>query len=260
MRPRTNTLDTLPDCQNISIENQRQLSDKIPNTTRKAIRSTTINFPNRDEAWNFSTGPTPRLSLGSRLQRRISIPVRQASIPPTRAATIDPSTLPPPAYEDAVPAVRFLNLVKQPERWKRAVLAILLARLRDLFLARLIVRWVVLIGSYILGPQSQWLTPSGLILFWMTDYFVFRRSQLGRFSCLGALWTLGLWPHYGIFMNTGVDLAGFMGFIWVGGWVDGRFLTAEETAEFEQVMVLEEFWKDFFQNLIRPNTERTAGT
>jgi hypothetical protein len=61
-------------------------------------------------------------------------------------------------------------------------------------------------------------------------------------------------------MNTGVDLAGFMGFIWVGGWVDGRFLTAEETAEFEQVMVLEEFWRDFFQNLIIPNNVRAVGT
>jgi hypothetical protein len=260
MRPRTNTLDTLPDCQNISIETQRQISDKIPSTTRKAIRSTTINFPNRDDAFNFSSGPTPPLSLGSRLQRRISTPVRQASIPPQRAASIDPSTLPPPAYEDAVPAVRFLNLLRQPERWKRAGIAILLARLRDLFLGRLIVRWVVIIGSYILGQRTQWLTAPVLVLFWITDYLVFRRSQLGRLSCLGALWTLGIWPHYGMFMNTVVDLAGFMGFIWVGGWVDGRFLTAEETAEFEQVMVLEEFWRDFFQNLITPNTARVAGT
>ena len=59
----------------------------------------------------------------------------------------------------------------------------------------------------------------------------------------------------------GVDLALFMGFIWAGGVVDGRFLTAEEAAEFEQVMVLEEFWRDFFQNLFTPGqTVRTAGT
>jgi hypothetical protein len=208
MTPRVNTTeDTLPSHRTITIEKQQQIADKIPVTTRNAIRSTTINFPNRDDNFNFTTGPVvsqPPLSLGSRLQRRISIPVHQATIDsPQRAASIGTTQLPPPpAYEEAVPAVKFLNLIRQPDRWKRAGLAILLSRLRDLFLARLIVRWVVLIGTYFLGSPIQWLTPLSLTLFWLTDWLIFRRSQLGRFSCLGALWTLSFWPHYGVFMNS----------------------------------------------------------
>lgn len=253
--------EILPGYETITIESQKQIADKVPVSTRNAIRSTTINFPNHEDNFNFGSGPpTRQMSLGSRLQRRISIPVRQATLEtaPRRAPSIVAQP-PPPAYDEAVPAVKFLNLIRQPERWKRAGLAILLSRLRDLFLARLVVRWVVLIGNYLLGQRTQWITPLSLILFWMTDWLVFRRSQLGRFSCLGALWTLTWWPHYGELMNSSVDLAAFMGFIWIGGWVDGRLLTTEEVAEFEQVMVLEEFWRDFFQNLFTPNTVRAAG-
>jgi hypothetical protein len=50
-----------------------------------------------------------------------------------------------------------------------------------------------------------------------------------------------------------------MGFTYIGGVVDGRFLTAEEAAEFEQLMVLASFWRDFFLNLFTPSVNR-AGT
>jgi hypothetical protein len=68
---------------------------------------------------------------------------------------------------------------------------------------------------------------------------------------------LGLFDQ-GWWKGTGLDAGMFMGLMYVGGVVDGRFLSADEAAEFEQLMVLEGFWKDFFQHIFIPNTNRQA--
>src|SRR5438045_4485396 len=123
MRPQTTTFESLPDFSNITIEQQTQISNNIRTSARTAIRSGPINFPNHD--WNFTTGPTapPPLSLGSRLQRRISIPVRQATLDspardtPFRAPTIEIPDIPPPSFTEAVPGARYVAIFKDGARW-----------------------------------------------------------------------------------------------------------------------------------------------
>jgi len=241
------------------MEQQSQISNYIPAMARTAIRSGPVNFPNHD--WNFATGINPPpLSLGSRLQRRISIPVRQATLnssvrdSPARSRSItEIPEIPPPAYRDAVPGARFVSIVRDSQRWRRAGIAILLSRLRDLFIARLVLRFIIIFGDYLLGTQTAWLSASKLTFFWITNAIMGR--FLGKFSSFGALCSLG-WIDGGWWKGTGIDIACFMGFTYAGGVVDGRFLSAEEAAEFEQLMLLESFWKDFWQNLITPSVNR----
>lgn len=85
------------------------------------------------------------------------------------------------------------------------------------------------------------------------NYFIFGKA-LGKFSTWGGLWTCTVLPgSSGFWKASGLDLFIFGGLVWTGGWIDGRFFTAEEIAEFEQVMLLEEFWRDFFLNLFNPS-------
>jgi hypothetical protein len=51
-----------------------------------------------------------------------------------------------------------------------------------------------------------------------------------------------MFPGYSIWMGSLIDFLLFMASTWVGGQLDGRFLTAEESRELERLMVLEEFW------------------
>jgi hypothetical protein len=262
LRPRTNTFESLPDISNITIEQQTQISNSITTATRIAIRSGPTNFPTHDQ-WSFTAGPTgpPPLSLGSRLQRRISIPVRQATLDsprlsaPPRAPSLQIPDIPPPSFTEAVPGAKYVAIFRDRQRWKRAGTAILLSRMRDIFLSRLVLRFVLLLGDY-LCPSSHWLTGGKLLLFWTCNTFLFS-LYLGRFSSLGALCSLGLFDQ-GWWKGTGLDAGMFMGLMYVGGVVDGRFLSADEAAEFEQLMVLEGFWKDFFQHMFIPQTNRQA--
>ena len=279
MRPRTNTFESLPDIANVTIEHQTQISNSIPSTVRTAIRhspSGTVNFPSQDpQQWNFATGtgtvtgtnppPPPPLTLGSRLQRRISIPVRQATMDSPRTNTpqrdseqlTDIPDVPPPSFTEAVPAARYVAIFRDRKRWKRAGTAILLSRLRDIILARLVLRFILLFGDF-LCPSQHWLTGGKLLLFWTCNTLLFSNTipfagslYLGKFSSLGALWSLQLW-NQGWWKGSGVDFAGFLGLVYVGGILDGRFLSEEEAREFETLMVLEGFWREFFQHLFIP--------
>lgn len=273
MRPRTNTSESLPDISTVTVEQQTQISNSIPPTVRTAIRhspSGTVNFPSQDpQQWNFVSGTAgtnspqaslPPLSLGSRLQRRISVPVRQATFPPrtpTRQPTMDIPDVPPPSFAEAVPAAKYVAIVRDRRRWKRAGTAILLSRLRDVIFSRLVLRFVLILGNYIC-PSSNWLTGGKLLLFWTCNTILFSNTipfagglYLGKFSTLGALWSLQMWDQ-GWWKGSGVEFAGFLGLVYVGGIVDGRFLSEEEAREFETLMVLEGFWREFFQHLFVP--------
>ena len=138
-------------------------------------------------------------SLGCLLQRRISMSVRQASLNSTQHASLAlPPTSPPTDKDSMVPALQWLNLLGQ--RWKWKASAIVLARFRDLFLARVAMRWVISIGQSLLGPSPVWLSPASLTLFWAADFLVLRRARLGPFSCLSALWSFNIFTqdiHFG---------------------------------------------------------------
>jgi len=186
--------------------------------------------------------------------------VRQATLdsprsPPGRAASLlgfggasDIPDHPPPSFTEAVPGAKFLAIFKDRSRYRRAGTAILLSRARDIFLSRLVLRFVLLLGNYLSPPGEQWLTGGKLILFWLCNTFLFK-LYLGRFSTLGALWSLQIWGMQGWWTGTGIDAAVFMALTYIGGIVDGRFLTVEEQGEFERLMVLEEFWREFFQGI-----------
>lgn len=221
------------------------------------------NASSTDRIENTESEPR-RLSLTSRLQRRISTPVRRATQPPIQEkdppepSTQQPSLpqvqeaappqAPPPSYEDAVPAVKWLGLLRQRWKWKAA--AIILSKFRDLFFARLVMRWTIAIGRYFLGRNPLWLSTSSLLLFWTMNFVLFRIIRLGRFSCLGALWSLSFMiSGYSIWIGSLIDFLIFMASTWVGGQLDGRFLTAEESRELERLVVLEEFWLGVWRHL-----------
>lgn len=240
----------LPDCPTVLVEKQDNISEHIPTTVRNVLGQDVVyspKLPDTDTTFLGIDFPS-NISLGSWLQRRISMPARRPFLNSgQQAPRALPSTL-PPTYEDAVPAIKWLNLLG--ERWKWKASAIVLSRFRDLFLARVAMRWVVRIGQYFLGPTALWLSPSSLTLFWATDLLVFRKARLGRFSCLVALSSFPfLFPGYSIWTGCAIDFLLSMGCMWVGAQVDGRFLTPEETEELERAMVIEEFWIGLLRHL-----------
>jgi len=244
------TRPTVPTTPGLAILEKKSVATIIPTGAWREVRGVRFSSESRPGSGGRQD------SLGSRLQRRVSIPVRQGSYPPT----VPPASTTPPPYDGygySAPAGRLFNMVRQPERWRRAAAALLLARLRDLLLARLVLRWIAALGQWMLG-QSNWLTPGSFLLFWLFDTIVFKRA-LGRFSCLGALCTLSWLPGGTSLWKTSImDACYFGAVVWGGGYIDGRFFTAEEIAEFEQMMLVQEFWRDFWQNVFNPAATNRA--
>ena len=54
----------------------------------------------------------------------------------------------------------------------------------------------------------------------------------------------------------GMDAGVFMALTYIGGIFDGRFFTVEEQSEFERLMVLETFWREFFSGMFGTEVAR----
>jgi hypothetical protein len=136
-------------------------------------------------------------------------------------------------------------------RWKWKVAAIVLSRARELFIARLVLRWVLMIVEYAFGGHPVTISPSGLILSWAINLFVFRWGRVGWYSGWAALLSFKfLLPGQSLFQGSLMDLTFSYICTWIGAQLEGRFLSAAEAAEFERLRFMVEFWSGLYRHVL----------
>lgn len=178
-------------------------------------------------------------------------PVRPASCPPVQLEG-DPSTSKSVAIKDLT-WVRTRMIRKAPE--------LFLSWVRNLFLARFVMRLVVCIGRYLLGIGGLWLSPSSLFVFWVVEYLILRRLSPNHLTFFGALWSVRIFSAgNSIWVGSISDILLFMMCTWAEGKVKGRFLTEADAAMLGQLFVTKEFWDRVFRSVFKSQSdERISG-
>ena len=160
---------SLPSCPSVFVGDQTDISAHIPESARAALRCNVIHSPaTGTEFW----GVTPSLSVGQRLQRRLTLP---------------------PSYEEAVPAYRFLRVLQEWNKVLNRVIFVL-SIVGDILCARLFMRWARLLGDSFVTETDSWLTLRTMVLFWIMDICLFQKMGGSRFTWMVGLWLRNSWP------------------------------------------------------------------